>query len=208
MRWGQDRERHLLQHGPERKPRKEVPTLEAFAPRFIDGYAVANRQKPSGIAAKGTILSRTSCRCSVQSDWTRSRTEDVQKLKQRLRDNAPKTVNNVLTVLSMLLKKAVEWDVDRTHAMRDPAAASLRSHRGAFHDFDGVRAARRGGEGAWAGGASDGAARWRSGTAVRRDDGASSGVTWISSSANCACSGRSGMATSRLRKEGGCGTCR
>src|SRR6202521_5172343 len=54
-RWGQDRERHLLQHGPE-QPKKEVPTLEQFAPRFLDGHARANQQKPSGIAAKETIL--------------------------------------------------------------------------------------------------------------------------------------------------------
>ena len=55
MRWGQDRERHLLLNGKPR-PTKEVPTLAEFAPRFMDGYARANRQKPSGIAAKETIL--------------------------------------------------------------------------------------------------------------------------------------------------------
>src|SRR6185503_7928197 len=55
QRWGQDRERHLLQHGPL-QPNKEVPTIEQFAPRFLDGHARANRQKPSGIAAKETIL--------------------------------------------------------------------------------------------------------------------------------------------------------
>ena len=32
-------------------------------------------------------------------------------LQSRLADRAPKTVNNVLTVLNMLLKKAVECDV-------------------------------------------------------------------------------------------------
>jgi hypothetical protein len=37
--------------------------------------------------------------------------EDIQRLKHRLRNRAPKTVNNVLTVLNVLLKKAVEWDV-------------------------------------------------------------------------------------------------
>ena len=52
--WGERRERALLLNG--RKVRKEVPTLEAFAPRFIEGYARANRQKPSGIAAKGPAL--------------------------------------------------------------------------------------------------------------------------------------------------------
>lgn len=35
--------------------------------------------------------------------------EQVQKLKLALAHRAPKTVNNVLTVLSTLLKKAVEW---------------------------------------------------------------------------------------------------
>ena len=35
--------------------------------------------------------------------------EQVQRLKLALAARAPKTVNNVLTVLSTLLKKAVEW---------------------------------------------------------------------------------------------------
>src|SRR6476659_5787806 len=55
QRWGQDRERHLLQHGlPQVK--KEVPTLGEFAPRFMDEHARANRQKPSGIVAKQSII--------------------------------------------------------------------------------------------------------------------------------------------------------
>jgi integrase len=37
--------------------------------------------------------------------------EDVQRLKHALHDRSPKTVNNVLTVLNVLLKKAVEWSV-------------------------------------------------------------------------------------------------
>ena len=49
LRWGQARERELLiQPLPAtRQPRKEVPTLQDFAPRFLDDYARANRQKPS-----------------------------------------------------------------------------------------------------------------------------------------------------------------
>jgi hypothetical protein len=39
-RSGQDRERYLLQHGPP-TAKKEVPTFEAFAPRFVDGHARA-----------------------------------------------------------------------------------------------------------------------------------------------------------------------
>src|SRR5437762_6158701 len=56
QRWGEAHERHLLLHGPTPPETKEVPTLEQFVPRFIEGHARANRQKPSGIAAKETIL--------------------------------------------------------------------------------------------------------------------------------------------------------
>jgi hypothetical protein len=40
LRWGADRERHLVQQGP-RQPKKEVPTLAEFKDRFLDGYARA-----------------------------------------------------------------------------------------------------------------------------------------------------------------------
>ena len=41
--------------------------------------------------------------------------EQVQKLKLAMANLAPKTVNNVLTVLNTLLKKAVEWgEIDRS----------------------------------------------------------------------------------------------
>ena len=57
QRWAEDRERHLLLHGPEHNLNcKEVPTLREFATRFLEEHAEANRQKPSGIAAKETIL--------------------------------------------------------------------------------------------------------------------------------------------------------
>src|SRR3990170_1295774 len=54
IRWGEARERELLLHGAP-QVRKEAPTLSDFWSRFLDGYARANRQKPSGIAAKETI---------------------------------------------------------------------------------------------------------------------------------------------------------
>src|SRR5687767_15908893 len=59
MRWAEGRERVLFQRlvdPAQHTPRKEAPTLRAFAPRFMDGHARANRQKPSGIAAKEMIL--------------------------------------------------------------------------------------------------------------------------------------------------------
>ena len=134
MRWGEDRERHVLQHGlPE--PKKEVPTLEQFAPRFLDGHARANRQKPSGIVSKESILKRHLIPLLGVKALDAITTEHVQNLKRHLKDRTPKTVNNVLTVLNVLLKKAVEWDViERTSCtirllpVPKPSAG--------FYDFD------------------------------------------------------------------------
>jgi integrase len=110
QRWGQDRERHLLQHGPP-QPKKEGPSLEQFTARFMEGHARANRQKPSGIAAKETILNVHLVPLLGAKRLDEISSEDIQRLKSRLRDRAPKTVNNVLAVLGVLLKKALEWNV-------------------------------------------------------------------------------------------------
>ena len=49
-RWAESRERvlfeRLMNPPQENVPPKEVPTLQEFAPRFLDGHARANRQKP------------------------------------------------------------------------------------------------------------------------------------------------------------------
>ena len=109
-RWAEQRERELLVNGP-RQDLREVPTLETFAPRFVDGHARANQQKPSGIAHKETIL-RLYLKPTLGSKRLDAiTTEDVQRLKHHLRAQKPKSVNNVMTVLNTLLKKAVEWGV-------------------------------------------------------------------------------------------------
>jgi integrase len=142
QRWGEVHERQLLVNGPTPPSKKEaptldkeVPTLEQFAPRFLDGHARANRQKPSGIAAKELIL-----RVHLIPQLGRKRldaitTEDVQRLKGRLNTKAAKTVNNIVTVLNTLLKKAVEWNViDRVPCCIKllPVPNGSRS----FHDFE------------------------------------------------------------------------
>ena len=88
-----------------------MPALQEFAGRFLDGHARANRHKPSGIAAKGMIirLQLTPLLGGQRLDATTN--EDVQRRKGALRAKPPKTVNKVLTVLSTLLKAAVEWSV-------------------------------------------------------------------------------------------------
>ncbi len=113
-RWGEARERHWyhkLTHPQSVVIHKEVPTLRAFAPRFLNGHARANRQKPSGIASKEMVLRVHLLPALGHKRLDAIKTENVQRLKGDLEVKSPKTVNNVLSVLSILLKKAVEWDV-------------------------------------------------------------------------------------------------
>ena len=134
QRWAQDRERYLLQHGPA-QPKKEVPTLEQFAPRFVEGYARANRQKPSGIATKETILKVHLVPLLGPRKLDVISNEDVQRLKHALEHRSVKTVNNVLTVLNVLLKQALAWDVIE----RMPCSIKLLpivKPSATFHDFE------------------------------------------------------------------------
>jgi integrase len=133
-RWGQDRERHLLQHGPPQK-KKEVPTLEEFAPKFLEGYARADRHKPSGVASKESILRIHLIPALGSHKLDAITNAQVQQLKLHLTAKAAKTVNNVLTVLNVVLKAAVDLGVI------DRLPCSIRlvpvEHRdAAFHDFD------------------------------------------------------------------------
>ena len=134
-RWGHARERELLNPpvAPS-PPRKEVPTLAAFAGRFLDGYARATRQKPSTIVTKESLL-RVHLIPSLGAKRLDTITnEDVQGLKSARGAKAPKTVNNVLSVLSTLLKAAVEWDL----LERMPCTIRLvkvSKPSAAFHDF-------------------------------------------------------------------------
>jgi integrase len=134
QRWGQERERHLLVNGLP-KHTKEVLTLEQFSPRFLDGHARANRQKPSGIAAKETILNRHLIPMLGEKRLDAITNELVQQLKFALKVKSAKTTNNVLTVLGVLLKKAVEWNVidgmPCTIRLLKVPKGSM-----AFHDFD------------------------------------------------------------------------
>ena len=112
-----------------------MPTLEAFAPRFADGHARANHHKPSGIATTESTLKWHLVPALGAKRLDAITNEQVQRLKLTLADRAPKTVNNVLTLLSMLLKKAVEWG----ELERLPCTIKLlpnpRKTMG-FHDFD------------------------------------------------------------------------
>ena len=137
-RWAAARERVLFERllsPPKDQPRKEVPTLEDFAPRFVDGHARANRQKPSGIASKTMILRLYLIPAFGRRHLDAIKSEDVQRLKAQLEIKSPKTVNNILAVLSILLKKAVEWDVIERMPCRIKLLP-IEKGAAAFHDFE------------------------------------------------------------------------
>ena len=140
QRWGEARERVLLVDGKPKRPTEEevpeIPTLKDFAPRFVEGYAKANRLKPSGIAGKQSVLKTHLIPHLGDRRLDEIRTEDVQTLKSVLGDRSPKTVNNILVVLSVMLKTAVEWDV----IAKLPCGIKLLPtprKEASFHDFDG-----------------------------------------------------------------------
>jgi hypothetical protein len=73
---GRDRERHWYEELTVLTivdVQKEVPTLSEFWLRFFEGHAQANRQKPSGIAAKETIGQLHLVPTLGTSGWRRSR---------------------------------------------------------------------------------------------------------------------------------------
>lgn len=115
QRWGEQRERELLARGKPRpeevKKQREVPTLRAFKQRYLDEFCKAERQKPSTIAYKKIAL-----RAYLEPVVGDKRLDaidnaDVQRIKASMATQSPKSVNNVLVVLSTLLKKAAEWGV-------------------------------------------------------------------------------------------------
>ena len=109
VRWGEERARFLSLHGLE-QPKKEEPTMRDFAPRWLDDYARANKLKPSTISAYENIRLKLHILPAL-GGLRLSEVDDaaVQRLKAKMTELDPKTVNDVLGVLSTMLKTAVEW---------------------------------------------------------------------------------------------------
>src|SRR5262249_44713804 len=121
QRWGEDLERRIYAQGkegllakserdenpcPAPAEQKPIPTLSEFWPRFIQGYCVANRHKPSSIERKESAY-----RTWLEAPFGSKRldeigAEDIAALKTSLAKSSAKTANNVLTALSACLKFA------------------------------------------------------------------------------------------------------
>ncbi len=106
--WGQQRLQELLKRGKVLTQSK-APTLGEFAPRYIDQHARANRQRPSTILQKQQIIDFYLVPSLGALRLDEIVEVEVQRLKGELERLKPKTVNNILVVLSTMLKTAVAW---------------------------------------------------------------------------------------------------
>ena len=136
-RWGEERASYVLANWEEvTRPKKEAaPTLAAFEQRFISEYAEANRQKPSTLEAKKSILKNHLVPALGQRKLDEIGTAQVQQLKAKLAKRKPKTVNNVLNTLSVMLRVAVKWGVIERMPCHIELLKSAATEM-EFYDFD------------------------------------------------------------------------
>jgi integrase len=128
--------------GPEQLPLdlpggRMVPTLAEFAPRFLDEYCRANRQKPRGIGGKDSALRLHLLPFLGHLRLDQISTQDIQRLKAHLAPGRKsKTVNNILSVLSKILHVAEEWDVMETSSAKIRPMKNDAEPEMAFYEYD------------------------------------------------------------------------
>ena len=127
-RWAEARERAIILQGKNAyRPLSEkfangdfaqksasantTPTLAEFWPRVVTDHYKANRKKASTTDAAESIARNHLLPLFGDKHLDEITTSDVQALKGKLAEKGPKTVNNVLSVLSRALRCAVDWDV-------------------------------------------------------------------------------------------------
>ncbi|WP_395805665.1 N-terminal phage integrase SAM-like domain-containing protein [Archangium minus] len=92
--WGEQRQSELLARGKQVKEvvktKREVSTAEEFFPRFSEGYAKANRQKPSGVDSKESHFRNHLLPRFGKKRLDALTDEDVQKLKAALQERSVK----------------------------------------------------------------------------------------------------------------------
>jgi integrase len=143
QRWGEQRERDYLTRGKAaldeqevtEQKLKQVPTVADFIPRFIEEHCRADRLKPSTLqsnrqALTHNIAPRIGCRRLNEVTNV-----DIQRIKAEMADKSPKTVNNALCALSVMLKKSIEWGVIDVMPCTIKLLRVTHDER-AFYDFD------------------------------------------------------------------------
>jgi integrase len=146
-RWGEDRERQLIQHHNNTDPdaegkddlpgvsTKEVPTLAAFIPRYMEGYCKANRERHSTIARKESNTNAHLIPKLGHKRLDRITAEDIQAFKATLNGMAPVSANTLLKLLQNILNVAVEWKVIKAVPVKIKKLRQADKEM-EFYDFD------------------------------------------------------------------------
>jgi len=119
MRWAAAREASILAAGKDAwiasktPPTPEEPalTLGDFWPRVVRDHYRANRKKPSTIDAAESLFRLYIAPLFATRELATLSNADIAVLKGKLAAMSPKSVNNVLSVLSRALRCAVDWGV-------------------------------------------------------------------------------------------------
>lgn len=120
-RWGEERERQLIQHAMNTDPaedgndrpdlvKKEVPTLAQFIPRYME-YSKGNRHRLSTLRGKRQVIDSHLDPQLGHKRLNRITAEDIHRLKVSMSALKVTTVNRVLTMLRAILNAAVELEV-------------------------------------------------------------------------------------------------
>jgi integrase len=114
LRWAENRAAELLARGKDAHnatPAPATPTLDAFWPRVLTDHYRAGRKKPSTIEAASTIVRLHLAPRLGTRPLNEISDADVAAIKGAYAVASPKTVNNILSVLSRILGCAVKWRV-------------------------------------------------------------------------------------------------
>ncbi len=113
-RWGEQREQVLIREHDvpvkEATPVKDVPVIATFWSRYID-HCEAEHQKASTLEHKQVLYKAHLAPFLGTRRLDEVRNADVAAIKSRLKEQTKKATNNVLAVLSTMLKVAVELEI-------------------------------------------------------------------------------------------------
>jgi integrase len=112
--WGLRRREEILAQGGTTPPEqgREVPTLSVFKDRFLIEHMRAEQRKPSSINEFESVFRNHLGPRLGTLRLDEITVSEIQKLKGVLAEShQPKTINNILSALSSMLRRAVEWEV-------------------------------------------------------------------------------------------------
>ncbi|MCC6901426.1 MAG: tyrosine-type recombinase/integrase [Polyangiaceae bacterium] len=112
-----------------------APTLSEFEAEFIEKYCEANKQKPSGIESKVSVLKNHLVPLFGGRRLDTLGPADEDRLKAHFKGGSPSTYNNSASVMNVVLKAAHRWG-KVSHVPHRFQLLKRDKSRPRFYDFD------------------------------------------------------------------------